>query len=343
MEKNVLELTNKIKNIVLIVEGGIGKNISATAVVRALKKAYSDKKIIVVAGCPEVFFYNTNVYRPFNFSNPLYFYDDFINDETVILKVEPYLDYGYVNKEKHVVESWCDQLGIECDGVEPDLYFLDNELEMAKFYVEKIQDNTKKEMILLQWIGGKVPEDKSNDKLKMSLMTMFRRSLPLIEIEKVVNYLKDKYVIGNVGHNNFPEIKNTNIVFFPIRSTLALLPYVKTFVGIDSFLQHAAAAKQINKKGIVLWGGTSPKCLGYNVHINITKKTCNTPLCHRPNSYLFDAQANGAMWSCMHNEKCLKYTAEEIIKIFEDNFQVIPIETIKKEEVPSTCGKDCNK
>ena len=337
-----MKIDDKIKYICQIVEGGIGKNISATAVVRAIKKAYPDKKIIVVAGCPEVFFYNPNVYRTFNFGNPLYFYDDFINDETIILKSEPYLDYAYINKQKHVVESWCDQLDIPCDGIEPDLYFLDNELEMAKFYVEKTQENAKKEMILLQWIGGKVPEDKSNDKLKASLMTMFRRALPLSEVEKVVDYLKDKYVIGNVGHNNFPELKNTNLVFFPIRSTLALLPYVKTFIGIDSFLQHAAAAKQINKKGIVLWGGTSPKCLGYSEHINITKEVCSTPFCHRPNSYLFDAQANGSIWSCIHNEKCLKYSSDEIIKVFEENFQPNIIEN-KDIVAVSECSKKCNK
>jgi S-ribosylhomocysteine lyase LuxS involved in autoinducer biosynthesis len=38
----------------------------------------------------------------------------------------------------------------------------------------------------------------------------------------------------------------------------------------------------------------------------------------------------------------MKYTSDEIIKIFEENFQPIVIGE-KKEEVPSTCGKDCNK
>jgi hypothetical protein len=339
-----MKISEKVRDIVFIVEGGIGKNISGTAVVRALKKAYPDKRIIVIAGCPEVFFYNPNVYRTFNFGNPLYFYDDYVNKETVILKTEAYLDSGYINKEKHVVESWCDQLEIPCDGVEPDLFFLDSELEMAKYYVEKTQDNAKKEFVLLQWIGGKVPKDKSNEELKMNLLTMFKRALPKEEIEKVVEHLKDKYIFGSVGHENFPPIKNTNTVFFPIRSTIALLPYVKTFIGIDSFLQHAASAKQINKKGIVLWGGTSPKCLGYNTHINITKEVCQTPYCHRPNSYLFDAQPNGSMWSCLQNEKCLKYTADEIIKIFEENFQPIAIESKEKKEVtPSTCGENCKK
>jgi hypothetical protein len=337
-----MEISKEVRNIVTIVEGGIGKNLMATGVVRALKKSYPDKRIIVLAGCPEVFFYNPNVYKTFNFANPLYFYDDYVGKDTVILKTEPYLDYNYINKEKHLVEAWCEQLGIKSDGVEPDLFFLDNELEMAKFYIDKIQQDAKKEFVLLQWIGGKVPKDKSKEELKMSLMTMFRRSLPIMEVEKLVEYFKDKYIFGNVGHNNFPEIKNTNLVFFPIRSTIALLMYCKTFIGIDSFLQHAASAKQINKKGIVLWGGTSPECLGYDGQINITKEVCNTPFCHRPNSYLFDAQANGQMWSCLHNEKCLKYTAEEMIKVFEDNFQPIAIEDKKEIETPK-CDNKCGK
>ena len=50
-------LNDKVRNIVFIVEGGIGKNIAATAVVKSIKHAYPTRNIIVLAGCPEVFFY----------------------------------------------------------------------------------------------------------------------------------------------------------------------------------------------------------------------------------------------------------------------------------------------
>lgn len=338
-----MKIEESISKLVLYVEGGIGKNLMATAVVRALKKAYPNKKIVVMAGCPDVFMYNPNVYRTFNFANPLYFYDDHVQEGMMALKTEPYLHPDYINKKKHLVECWCEQLDIPCDGIEPDLYFLDSELDLAKMYVDKLQEKNKKELILLQWIGGKVPKDKSKEELKGALMPMFRRSLPMEEVEKVIDYLKDKYVIGNVGHTNFPDLINTEVIFFPMRNTLALLKYCKTFIGIDSFLQHAASANQVDKKGIVLWGGTTPKCLGYDKQINITKEVCPTPFCHRPNSYLFDIQPNGAIWSCIHNEKCLKYTSEEIIKIFEDNFspEEIKIEE-KKEEVKDTICTKCN-
>ena len=62
-----LEINEKVKNIIFICDGGIGKNIVGTAVVRAIKKQFPDKNIIVVAGCPDVFMYNPNVYRTYNF------------------------------------------------------------------------------------------------------------------------------------------------------------------------------------------------------------------------------------------------------------------------------------
>ena len=51
-----MNIEDKVKNIIFIVEGGIGRNIASTGVIRALKKNYPDKKIIVVGGCQEMFF-----------------------------------------------------------------------------------------------------------------------------------------------------------------------------------------------------------------------------------------------------------------------------------------------
>ncbi len=318
-----MKINDNVKTIVFICDGGIGRNIAGTAVIRAIKKQYPDKRILVIGGAHDVFMHNPNVYRVFNFANPLYFYDDYINENTLVIKDEPYLNYGYINKEKHIVEAWCEDLGIECDGTYPDLYFLENELDSIKLYVDTITKEGTKKLVLLQWIGGKVPEDKTPIGLKNALLPMFRRSLPIEETQKLTDYLvANNYVVGIVGHKNFPDIKGAEkISEFPLRTTLALINYSYTFIGIDSFLQHAASSNQINKQGIVLWGGTSPKCLGYDKQINLTKEACRTPFCHRPNSYLFDIQAHGGMWDCTEKTACMKYTSEEIINIFERNFK----------------------
>ena len=82
----------EIDKIVFVCDGGIGKNIASTAVVRNIKKKYPDKELIVVAGHPEVYMYNPNVSKVYAFHNPLYFYQDQIVDKNVlVLKSEPYL------------------------------------------------------------------------------------------------------------------------------------------------------------------------------------------------------------------------------------------------------------
>ena len=314
---------DKARNLVFVSEGGIGKEIASSAVIRAVKKANPYKEIIIVSGFNELFLYNKNVKKTLHFNNPLYFYDDYVNESTAFIKAEPYLGYDYINKKSHLVEVWCKSLGVEHDGNNPDFYYLPNEDRAAKIYVDKITEDGKKPLVLIQWIGGKVPQDKSPKELMANLSTMFRRSLLQAEVQKLSDSLKEKgYTVGIVGHDNFPEIKGTEKIYFPLRSSIMLLKYAKTFIGIDSFLQHAAASSQINKKGIVCWGGTSPICLGYDTHINLTKSVCETPFCHRPNSFAFDVQAHGAAWDCPLDNACMsRYTAEEILKAFEDNFE----------------------
>ena len=318
----MVKLNKKVKNIIFVVEGGIGKNIMATSVIKAFKEKYFDKNIIVVASSQEIFLYNSNVKRIFSFNNPLYFYDDYVNEESVVFKYEPYLHYDYINKNKHLVECWGDYFDLEIKDIRPDLYFLKNEVESSAIYYDKITNNGQKELILLQWIGGIIPNSTDRMQLNSNLARMYRRSLERETAQKITDILIDKgYVVGVVQKENYPIIKNAININFPLRSTLVLLLNAKTFIGIDSFLQHAAASNFINKKGIVCWAGTSPKVLGYETHINLTKEVCPTPFCHRPNSYLFDVQPHGALWDCKYGEKCRKYSAEEIIKVFEENFE----------------------
>ena len=304
----------EVRKIVLFVEGGIGKNIAGTAVVRAVKKQYPDKDLIVVASCVEIFMHNPNVKRTYNHGNPLHFYEDNVEADTYFMKAEPYLHIDYVNKKKHIVQCWCEALGVTYDGNKPDLFVTPNEKISAEQRKEQIAG--KKPLLLIQWTGGKPPEEKTEMKYKEALAPMFRRSLLYKEIANVVESLKDKYCIGIVGHTNFPEIKGANIVFHPIRNTLALLSVCDKFIGIDSFCQHALAA--YGKSGTILWGGTSPVCLGYDVHNNVTKVACSTPFCHRPNSFLLDTQVSGQIWDCVEGELCLKHSAKEILNAFNE-------------------------
>lgn len=307
-----MEINQNVRNLVFFCEGGIGKNIMATAVIRAIKKVHPKLNIIVMAGTPEVFMNNPNVKRTFHFQNALHFYDDWVNDETCFVKAEPYLHYDYIQKSRHLVECWCDMIGVPCDGIQPDIYLTPNEIEAGKIFTDE------KDLVLVQWIGGPIPDKKDQRSIKDKLASMYRRSMPQAQAQEIVNYFHDKkYTVLDVGHNNFPDLLNTKRPQLPIRAVLSLLAYAKTFVGIDSFIQHAAAAHQINKQGVVVWGGTSKTCLGYDTHINLEVNACTTPACHRPNSYLMDIQPNGQMWDCPWGEPCMKRTIGEITTAVE--------------------------
>jgi hypothetical protein len=265
-----IKSNDKIKNIIFVTEGGIGKVIASTAVAKRIKEECPDKRLIIVSGFPEAFLYNPSVYKVFRFDNPLYFYDDYITSESFVIKVEPYTEYDYYSGKKHLIDVWCNMIGIERKGAMPEMFYLNNELEGAKIYVDRVTNDGKKKFILMQWIGGIVPKDKSKEALFDCICRMHRRSLSQSVAQKLANKLVSRnFIVGVVAHDSFPDLQGTEKVNFPPRAIIALLKYSQGFIGIDSFLHHAAAALKVN--GIVLWGGTAKSCLGYDFHENLER------------------------------------------------------------------------
>ena len=62
------------------IEGGIGKNILATAVIDSLKKTDPERKIILVSAWPQVWFNNSNIEQIFPMGQVANFYKNFIKD-----------------------------------------------------------------------------------------------------------------------------------------------------------------------------------------------------------------------------------------------------------------------
>jgi ADP-heptose:LPS heptosyltransferase len=310
MKDNIL----KAKRIILVVSGGIGRNIFATAVVRNLKKTYPNHDIIVCCGCPEVFQNNPHIKRIYSFDKPQHLFEDYIfdNKDTVILDVEPYRHPDYLSGNRHIVECWCDLLEISCDSIKPELYFVKNEKEVSKAYMTKY----KKPVILIQHTGGKVPEQPTAEARLTAKDAMYRRGLPEDVVQELTDkFIADGYIVGSVQHPNQFQPKGSELIHFPLRATLGLIPYVEGIISIDSMLQHASAAFDV--PSLVCWAGTNPEKLGYTLHTNLRKKVCPIPECHRPNSYAFDIQPNGMMWNCPYSEECCNYTADEIYEAYK--------------------------
>ena len=331
----------KCKNIVFIVTGGIGRNIFSTAVIRNLKKAYPDKNLMVVSGCPDIYDNNPNVNRVYGFDKPQHLFDDFIfnNKNTVVIEQEPYRHPDYLVGGKHVVECWCDLLDIECDSTTPEMFMTRNELDLAEAFVTKFN----KPVILFQHTGGKTPNQNDKQEIIASLALMYRRGLRQNVVQEVTDTLtKDGYLIASVQSQNQFCPEHAERVSYNIRPIIALLPFVKGVIAIDSFLQHASAA--LNVPSLVLWAGTSSERLGYKIHTNIERNVCSTPHCHRPNSYVFDVKANGAPWDCPYSDKCTDYTAKEIVdayKLMKGQDYKLAVKNFNKKEKSKHNCKGC--
>ena len=326
------------QNIILIVNGGIGRNIMSTAVVRNLKKTYPEKKIVVVCGTPEVFMKNPNVHRIYHLGNPVYLYEDYIqNSKSIFLDVEPYRHFDYIYKRKHFVECWCDLLGIECDSIYPELFFSDAEKELAKEWLKQWD----KDFVLCQFEGGKVPENPSNKERVIAREQMYKRSIPEKVQQSIANDLMTlNYKVGVVASETQFRPGCVEWIHYPVRTICALVEQVKYVICIDSFLLHACSA--MNKKALVLWSGTSPDTLGYDLHLNVRRNVCDTPECHRPNSFLFDIQPTSYQWECPVNNICTKYDSTLILENFLTLTGGRHGESRITEPIAISCGQGCS-
>lgn len=286
----------------IIIEGGIGKHILFSATLKKLKEKYG--QIILVSAYPDVFLGNINVWRNFHFLHP-YLYEDYLKDVEVIKK-EPYLDSDYRLGKKHLLETYCKLYNIEYDEkMKPDIYIFPHE----EYQCLQVISQIGKPFILLQIFGGQ-------SVIGINKVS-FARDLPVEIAQKFVDKFKQKYNNIEILHVKLPNEPSLNNVI-PIsgvsfRNIFPFMKYCKTFVAIDSFLQHLSAA--FDKRGIVLWGGTNPEKLGWKHNINLSMKdSCEELFCHRPETYFFDQTAPGIPWQCPYEYKCMKFDVDLILE-----------------------------
>ena len=242
-----------MKNIIFQVNGGIGKSIMATAVCRAIKKAYPDYNLIVLTGYPEVFIGNPNIFRFYRSGMAPYLYEDFVKgDDTIFMCDEPYLAKGYLNKTKHLTEAWCEILGVKYDGPKPDLFL--NPIEINK---TRIQGQNGKPVLIFQPFGGG-----SKD-----VQYSWNRDIPPHQAQIIANTLAQKYHVVQFCREDQFKLQNVQVIHAPFRDMFGLILNSQARLGIDSFMQHAAAA--FNLTTTVAWITNSPVTFGYKTHKNV--------------------------------------------------------------------------
>jgi hypothetical protein len=244
------------KYIVFNPEGGLGKIIASTAVVKKIRATYPEHKIVVMTPWPEVYLNNPNVYRVYRSGNTPYFYKDFLEGkDTIVFKGEPYFNTGHLYSRQHLIKSWCELHNIEFDGdVTPELKFTLAEVESYRHMFQR-----DKPILIMQTNGGPFNLEKSYS---------WTRDFPINQAQVLVNELSKKYHIIHVTRQKAPQLNGVErIVEVNKRLLMLMLLFSQKRLLIDSCLQHAAAAMGL--PSTVCWVGTSPDVFGYDIHTNV--------------------------------------------------------------------------
>lgn len=240
-------------NIIISIQGGIGKSVFATGFIRAVRKQYPNEKIIVITGYPEVFSNNPIVDMVFAHSQETYFYSKYIENQDIkVFANEPYLVTEHIQQKEHIIQTFCSMNQIPYNGEMPEIYINEREFQ---FFQNKYQ--TDKPIMFLQTNGG------AQTDIKYS----WARDMPRKVANAVIEEFKSKYTIYHIRREDQPSFNDVIPIQDSFKGIACLLARSQKRVLIDSFCQHTAAA--LGLKSTVLWVVNNPRVFGYSLHDNI--------------------------------------------------------------------------
>jgi ADP-heptose:LPS heptosyltransferase len=243
-----------VQNVIFMVDGGLGKSIMATAILKVIKKEYKKANIIVITGYPDVFIGNPNVNKVLQHQQAVGIYKNYIeNKETKVFVTDPYSTSDFITESNHLLKIWCDIYGLKYNGELPEIFLSKGEKEyFAPFY------KLDKPIMAIQPNGGAVGQP-----LKYS----WTRDLPASVVNEVVDYFKNDYAILHIKRDDQLIYENTIGALDSWRSIAIMLTMSEKRLFIDSSSMHVASA--LNLPSVVGWIGTNPFVFGYDIHTNI--------------------------------------------------------------------------
>ena len=251
-------------------DGGLGKSIMATAILKVIKKQYKKANIIVVTAFPDVFIGNPNVNKVFNQQQAVGFYKNYIhNKDTKVFVTDPYTTSDFITESNHLFKIWCDIFGLNYNGELPEIFLSKGEKEyFAPFY------KLDKPIMAIQPNGGAVGQP-----LKYS----WTRDLPASVVNEVVSQFKNDYAILHIKREDQLTYENTMGALDSWRSIAIMLTLSAKRLLIDSSSMHIATA--LNLPSVVGWIGTNSKVFGYDMHTNIVANEPTKEVNIERNSY----------------------------------------------------------
>lgn len=247
-----------------VIEGGIGKCVSFTALIDKLAEK-DGEPIQVFTPYVDIIANNPNVRMGYDSTSVPLDHPDILSGDNLFY-CEPYKS-NFVFGKEHLIESYCKLFGIEyTDDMRPKLY-----AEKAQDLAQKFLDDAeiKGPYIMVQFTGGQSPVNWNQNAHYQSHMPL--RNYPHFLAQQVVGMLKEQYpntAIIDCTLPNEPPYQGTVKYQGPWLVLHELLKGSSGFIGIDSMLQHLSASAK--KKGVVLWGMSRWTQFGYPENKNLS-------------------------------------------------------------------------
>ena len=242
-------------NIIFQIDGGLGKSIMATAMVKVIKKRYKNANIIVVSAYPDVFLNNPHIFEVHHPNQVNGLYLKFIKDQKCkIFAAEPYRDTDFMTlKPISLFDTWCKVFGLRYNGEQPEIFLTQPEIDyFAPYY------KTDKPILAIQPNGGPAG---------LGYQYAWTRDIPEPNMLEIIEHYKNDYSIIHIKREDQKTYEDTMQALDGYRSIAILLQLSDKRLLIDSFAQHLASA--LNKKSTVCWISTKPETFGYKLHDNI--------------------------------------------------------------------------
>ncbi len=301
-------------NIIFQVDGGIGKNVAATAVCKAIKKQNPKDRLIVITGFPIVFFGNPHVDKVLAANDLLYFYQNHVHGQNVKAFLHnPSLETDFVIGNGHLIKVWCEMFGVKYSGELPELFLTNREQTFLSN-----QFSSPKPLMVIQSNGGQQTQQNKYS---------WTRDIPLNIAQRVVDSFANEYNVVHLRREDQLPLRNTTPVQTDFRSLAVLIGMSEKRLFINSFGQHTAAA--LSKPSVVCWVGNSPNQLGYEMHTNVTAN----PFTIKPdlrNSVYTKYNAGGNATEFPYNSESEIFDADMIIEALRNDKEEIPGESKTK-------------
>lgn len=303
--------------------GGLGKQVAATAFLRAWKEQHPESICHVESSYPDVFRGLPFVVRTYTLGQPRpYDYDEHRHFE--VWAHEPYLRLAFRQGFEHLVEAFCRGVGVEPPKDKRGILILSDQEKEAAARITAQVDPSRPWIAFQPWGGNsfytpETAQDPLRPRQVRDLPTDIAQGIVdelvatgaiVIQISLPTERRLDKVIYLDAGQqpDGKPGIMNPRLV-------IAILDRCSKFIGVDSFGQHAwAALGKPAGASVVLWGGTNPQNFSYPCHKNLVLAACETLHCGRPDLALPDIVDGHNVWICPHSGACMKHSPRTAVQ-----------------------------